>query len=751
MPQWVGTLRRWFANVIIIALFACGVFLSIWDFTVRSRFAARANVYMYLTQAADQCADTFRSRLSEKIITLEMMADYLSAGGDMRGAEARRVLGVAARHESLRNVGIALPDGTLRIHGGRLVDVTNRAYFQQAMRGRSTISGLLTSRIDGGSDFFMAVPVRRDGYVAGALVASLSRESFYNTVNITTFRGKGFIYIVDADGRVVLKPQENPLAIQENFFELPQAPKGHACPLRALGRDMREEKSGTLLYVCSNGGFYMSYVPVGVNGWYVLSMVPAAEIDAQFQHMRELGVLLSAKLALLFGGVFAYIYFIRRRSARELRKKHQELQAITDNIMGGVLKSHADADFTLDYVSSGYLEIMGYSREDFAAAFDDRFMATIIEEDRARAEDAVREQVRAGKTVELDYRSRTRDGETVWFYYKGHLVWDGDDLWCYAIAFDATQQHRLAESERLAHERYRFIMDQHAMVIFDWDVIEDRFSTSARWLPLLGGETSLFRGEDTFFRRAGVQPEDEEGLRAFFHRLASGEARGVCEARLSFRDEGSGWYRIEASTLFDESGRPTRVMGLISDINMQKKLELTLRDKADRDSATGLYNKATLGRLVEEATVGECAACALLILDLDNFKVVNDTQGHVAGDAVIARVAGLLKRSFRSSDIVGRIGGDEFAACLPGLSNRAALAAKAASLLHDIRAAFSAFPVEISASIGIALAPQDGVGFAELYRKADAALYNSKHLGRNRFSFYDEIDADRFDNDSCLL
>ena len=115
---------------------------------------------------------------------------------------------------------------------------------------------------------------------------------------------------------------------------------------------------------------------------------------------------------------------------------------------------------------------------------------------------------------------------------------------------------------------------------------------------------------------------------------------------------------------------------------------------------------------------------------------------------MIVRIAAVLQRNFRHSDIVGRIGGDEFMVCVPDLSSRREIAGKAAALLREIEHAFVDFEMDVSASIGIALVPGDDAAFAGLYRKADEALYHSKHRGKNRFSFYDEIRFSRFDNHS---
>lgn len=748
MPCWLRAFGRVFMNAFVLLLFGCGLAFSLWRFSASSLRDAQDTLYMYLRQAAEQCATSFLSQLEEKFTTLEILADAVAVQPDILSPSALELARIAALQQSILRINIVTPTGAVHGSDGSRISIADRPHFIQALRVGRAVSNLLTLRAGGMQGFAMAVPIRRGGKTLGVLTGTYSVDAFNRAVTINAFGGKGYIYVIERDGGVVLNPLRPPLGVRDDFFELSAGKDGQE--LGPLRKGMEMGETGALHIPGADGGLYLSYVPVGLNGWYVLAIIPEDELDRQFATTRERAFSLSGELALLLIGLFAYIYRIRRRDARHLASKHRELRALTDNVIGGVLKSDTDVDFTLDYMSSGYLDLMGYTREAFAERFQDKLLNTILEEDRDKVRDGIRTQILRGDTIELEFRSLAREGRTVWFYYKGRLVRDGDRLWCYAIAFDATAQHALMEREKLANERYRFIMDQHAIIIFEWNIREDRLSASARWLELLGKEGRLFRGDAALITH--VHPDDRAEVEALFRRLADGQGKGVCEARITSPEvRRAVWYRIEASTLFGRSGEPVRVMGLLIDIDMQKTLELSLRDRAERDSATGLYNKATARRLVERLIAGENGkpgACALLLLDLDDFKAVNDTLGHGAGDTVIVRIASVLQRHFRHSDIVGRIGGDEFAVCVPGLSNRHEIAGKAAGLLREIERSFDDFDMDISASIGIALAPGDDGTFTGLYRKADEALYLSKHKGKNCFSFYDELRFSRFDNHS---
>jgi diguanylate cyclase (GGDEF)-like protein len=164
----------------------------------------------------------------------------------------------------------------------------------------------------------------------------------------------------------------------------------------------------------------------------------------------------------------------------------------------------------------------------------------------------------------------------------------------------------------------------------------------------------------------------------------------------------------------------------------------TLAWKLQRDVLTSLYNREHAQRQVEEYFQRGDRCGAVLMLDIDDFKAINDSLGHLQGDAVLRDFARLLERSFGREDMVARMGGDEFLVLLPGASQRAGIAARAEQVIRDFgnHLAGLGLPAGQSCSVGGAMAPMDGQDFTALYGKADRALYAAKAAGKARFRFY---------------
>ena len=199
---------------------------------------------------------------------------------------------------------------------------------------------------------------------------------------------------------------------------------------------------------------------------------------------------------------------------------------------------------------------------------------------------------------------------------------------------------------------------------------------------------------------------------------------------------GTRWCKDRSDFIIDPSNGHIMMTFSVIDIEEQKKTEYQLRMAAERDAMTGLLN--------HDFTFRQCADAfaesgdelhALFCIDIDHFKNVNDTFGHLRGDEVIIDLSRVIRDSFRSSDIVGRVGGDEFLVLMKNVPGIEIVRRKADGLVHALesRCTVGGLSVDISASVGVAVARGGSVSFTRLFSLADSALYDAKHAGRNGF------------------
>ena len=234
----------------------------------------------------------------------------------------------------------------------------------------------------------------------------------------------------------------------------------------------------------------------------------------------------------------------------------------------------------------------------------------------------------------------------------------------------------------------------------------------------------------------------DESLPMFQNRFGQ-ETDDIIEEEIHFKaaDGSDIWYQYHYHVIHDENKNPIRAIGKMNDITKHHLKMEELAQKANRDQLTCLYNKTTTEFLIGETLKQRRFTDdkhALLIIDVDHFKAVNDKLGHLYGDVVLTQLADSLKPLFRGDDIVGRIGGDEFFVFIKNYKSIQLIQSKADEIRRLFRKTYveGDVSVSISASIGVALCPEHGSEFETLYQCSDIALYRAKANGKDRCAFY---------------
>lgn len=295
------------------------------------------------------------------------------------------------------------------------------------------------------------------------------------------------------------------------------------------------------------------------------------------------------------------------------------------------------------------------------------------------------------------------------------------------------------EALRVSEERYALALQGANDGIWDWDLGTDLVFRSDRWKAMLGyGPDELGPAPAEWLDR--IHPQDRECVRAALDlHLGGGSPQLETEHRVKHRDGRWRWMLVRGIAVRDETGAPARLAGSMTDITQRKEAEEQIAHGALHDALTGLPNRALLLDRVA-ASLGRVArhsnrCLAVLALDLDRFKVVNDALGHGEGDQLLRHVAEALQASLQPGDTVARTGGDEFAVLVEDLHDPSEATRTAQRLqdalsrpwqLHD-RDVFS------SASIGVAIgSAKDDRSAEDLLRDADTAMFRAKALGRAR-------------------
>jgi diguanylate cyclase (GGDEF)-like protein/PAS domain S-box-containing protein len=368
-------------------------------------------------------------------------------------------------------------------------------------------------------------------------------------------------------------------------------------------------------------------------------------------------------------------------------------------------------------------------------------------DDRERVRAAFEAAGRGERGFDIEFRTAPPRGDIRWWASTGEPVHDESGRVTHVIGVgrNISAREQTKDELRDAKDRYRTLIEELPLASYTEHLDEESASyMSPQIVDLVGYTAQEWIADPEFFPRV-LHPDDRERVLAGFAAMHRSGERFDCEYRLIARDGRIVWIHDSAVVVRDAEGRHRYAQGYMIDISERKAHEEALalaRERQQRqmeeiehqalhDALTDLPNRVLFYDRVEQALLRagrEPHRFAVLIIDLDRFKDINDTLGHEAGDAFLTQAAARLGQTLRKSDTVARLGGDEFGVLLPGVADRET----ACRIAQNLRLALArpveiaGLQVEVEASVGIAMHPDHGGDVATLIRHADVSMYVSK-------------------------
>ena len=573
-----------------------------------------------------------------------------------------------------------------------------------------------------------------------ALYAALAEK----TASLQTMLGSisQGIFMIGVDGRVntynkrvseLLDLPESLLASRPTLQELTQFQQNRG----DFGPDAQWVEPSARHYVRAAGneeapGSYLKMTQVGPPNY--LRTTPAGRVlEVKTQNLPSGGMVRT------FTDVTDYV-----QAEAALRASEESIRQITSQVPGMVFRVRLAQDGARQYsfVSEGVRGLYGIGPEEVLA--DGNVLQTLRHPDDAQAVNEELQRAAASTLpMTMQFRLKLRDGTVKWAQMTSICVLtDESGAVRTGVTFDITAI-KMAEAQlRDSEERWKLALDSTGDGVWDWDIPSGVEIFSKRFMEMYGfGEGELASSTAEFDAR--THPEDlEKMLRNRQAHLDGLTPTYVNEHRIQCKDGSWKWTQSRGMVISrDARGKPLRMIGTHTDITSRKNSEALVWQQANFDALTGLPNRRMLRDRLEQ-DIKKCrregSHLAILFIDLDHFKEVNDTLGHDNGDLLLVQAAQRIRACVRESDTVARMGGDEFTVVLSELSDSASTERIIQNILGAMTAVFQLDDeqVFVSASIGITVYPADATEVENLFKNADQALYVAKGAGRNRFSFF---------------
>jgi diguanylate cyclase (GGDEF)-like protein/PAS domain S-box-containing protein len=442
----------------------------------------------------------------------------------------------------------------------------------------------------------------------------------------------------------------------------------------------------------------------------------------------------------------ARIAIERRRSEDALRESESRFRGLFDNVVEGVYQVTVEG--YLLSANPALIAMLGYASLDELRAIGSTDQLYVDPQKRQ----ALVEQIkRDGKLVEAEYQLRRRDGSVITITENARLNYDerGEPIGFEGTLTDITERKRAEQQFYEEKERAEVTLQS----IADAVITTDRAGTVDYINPIAEKMTGWPSDEACgrhvteivkLVKDGGLEVIDDPVSQA----LASGDPIHLADNTALISRRGLE-VPIQATVapIRDRAAQTAGAVIVFSDVSRERRMKRLLSYQAAHDALTGLINRrefeSRLNSAIESARATKLSRHAMIYVDLDQFKVVNDTCGHPAGDQLLRQVTGLLQTRVRANDVLARLGGDEFGVllehCTPDQALRIADSMRQA--IHDLRFQWGSNTMQIGASIGIVQIDQATESVATLLSAADIACYSAKDGGRNRVQVYDPASA----------
>lgn len=349
----------------------------------------------------------------------------------------------------------------------------------------------------------------------------------------------------------------------------------------------------------------------------------------------------------------------------------------------------------------------------------------------------------------IEYRRLVEGNKFIWVSNTIHLIRDinTQDIkaLCYIIDINDMKEQELKAFD----QKYYYDMFVNKSVrVYKTNITKNIISQGNDKILSKKSKNNYDKAIDFFYKK-NLHKEDRVLFNEKFLRknIIKNYQLGIKEIYSEHRhinkDGESRWFSCVMNLSEEQDSGDICGVCYIHDINDSKVKEIELIYKSEHDSLTGVYNKITTEKMIEEYLLcedGSRGNHAFFIFDIDYFKPINDNFGHAFGDMVLSQVAKKIQMLFRSEDIIGRIGGDEFVFFMKNIAGTDFVASKANEICNAVHDQYkqNGKTFNLSSSIGVAMYPENGVNYKDLYTNADTALYVSKANGKNKFTLYCE-------------
>lgn len=425
-----------------------------------------------------------------------------------------------------------------------------------------------------------------------------------------------------------------------------------------------------------------------------------------------------------------------------VHNRQQMLNNLVDNLKGMVYCNIYDEHWTMLYISNGCKGLTGYTPDQLIHNQSISYEEVIAPEYRHYVRVEIAKAVEESTSFEIEYPIHHANGSVIWVSERGYPVYDehGQVQALEGYIQDISDRKNVEASLKKAESRYRSIFENAIEGIFQSTLDGQYLVANPALASIYGYESSaaLISALNNIQHQLYVLPTRRD---EFVKEITTKGKVHNFQSQIYRKDKSIIWISENARLVYDKDNQPIYYEGTVEDITELKNHAVEIEYQATHDNLTGLPNRYILNdRLQQSINFASRynTKLAIVFVDLDQFKLINDSMGHSVGDQLLVSVSKRISNNVRDIDTVVRLGGDEFVILIPNVQTRQDIELSLGRLLNHMSAPLNIndFNFSITCSMGISVYPDDGKDPDTLLKNADSAMFKAKHTGRNNFQFF---------------
>ncbi len=733
-----------------LSLFICALVLTGIGYAfvqhLENMYHTQARIILH--NAASSIAQSFSVNLSETQEYIDLMARTFEKETSTEKTIAERLQTVEKLSERFPFAGIITEDNELHVgrHSGISVQLDSVTKRQLLQTGKEKPLYTLVY-INGVGEYYLfytshvSLPSGKKGVLfTGKKHAVMSQKLLSQTMR------KSIQYaILDSNGNVLedtfpaIDIGENILTTWENSLE--NSPK----TLTTIRQNLKTAQPYYTKLSCNSEVFFVEFAPTTQQEWTVLVSMTQNTVEERLERTTYALIITGCSWFIFCILVLLHVLRSEHREKKTSELTSQRLQWLFDEIPAGVVHFKDDEHWTISEYGESFLRTFNITQQELEHEYKNSWLEFIFPADRAHVQQTLQSATEnAQKTVIIEYRIQPKGKDIMWVLETARTMNDSEGRWFWSILTNITERKKKEIHEHKMAERYRYLFESSQKILYEYDWNKQELRTTRQFFKKFGYPIPKEKTDYYSISTESIHPDDMDLFNSMQAKLRVGGTSAEALLRIKKADNTWIWCQLRQSAWVDINDSTTKAIGEIKNVDEETRSLQKLRDDVQRDSFTGLYNKTATAELIsQETSLHTSERGVLCIIDVDNFKQVNDNLGHAVGDIVIKNLAAGLASIFRSDDIVGRVGGDEYIVYIKNMPNLGVLLVKLDKVIEYFNQTLEGegVQVHISCSIGIALFPANGKSYQELYTHADKALYRSKKK-KGIYTFYDpNIDA----------